>query len=265
MMASFLSLPPEIRVQIYRELFHSKDLEDRKQTITDEINDNSLHLLNISKSYKTQPPLVFVPSQQHEIASPILRTSSTIYREASEIFYNETSFHYYSQPCLIGELPTFSCINNSFRRIQHAELVMNFNLNMFFPSATTVHGFFEALRCFSERACLLKSLHLDIIDGSNPQILWSIDTDNFGHLIRDFGPNLERITIFIQSCCKERVLKMHVQKRWFSNNGWDECNEEELEILNPINRIPKWTFRRKSFSETSRPSDSAITTVPRDQ
>ena len=43
MMASFLSFPPEIRVQIYRELLQVENLEDPGQVITDFMDWNLLH------------------------------------------------------------------------------------------------------------------------------------------------------------------------------------------------------------------------------
>ena len=243
-MASFCSLPPEIRVQIYRELFHtSKDIEDRIQIINNELDEMFLH-----KFTTNQPMHLFVPSQQHQITSPILRTSRTIYHEASTTFYEETTFRCCSQLRFIGTLPTFYFANKNIHRFTHVELVLDLTHEKPFPTIAShsVQAFFKALRSFSKRACSLKSLHLDFI-GGDAEKLMAIDSDHFGNRIRDFGPKLERISIYIHYAFKASDLEHRVQS-WFSRTGWDECDKEELQNLDPINIIniiPEWTFRRR--------------------
>ena len=237
-MASFLSLPPEIRVQIYRELFHNQDLEDPRLTLTDEVDD---HLLFGVKIRSYQPSLIFLPSQQHKITSPILRTSSTIYREASEVLYKEASFRYYCRAYLFGDPSTLGFPNKTLHRVQHLGLVIK--------TLHYVHAFSNALQYFSKRACFLKTLHLDLYVGANPETLDAIDPGRFGDRIHDFGPKLERISIAVIHLFPSLDLDDLVQK-WSSAIGWDICKKEEIEgfISCPsdfleLSKIPKWTFR----------------------
>ena len=248
-MASFLSLPREIRIQIYRELFHCTDLGNLKQNITKEVDGN---LLFHDKNCSSNPPLLYAPSQQHKTMSPILRTSGTIYREALKVFYEESSFRFQSQAHLASGLPTVSSIgfpNETFHWIQHVELVINLRHNRPCPASASVH--FEALRYFSKRGCSLKSLHLVFNVGCFPSHLAVIGLEEFGEIVHDLGPQLDRISITLRHYLERLPLKYSgiVLPYWSPAIGWYVCNMEKHEGiftfggLERHNKIPTWTFR----------------------
>ena len=234
-MFSFLSFPPEIRVQIYRELLHSKDLEDSRQVI---VNTKTNHKSprDVYATSWSLPPLVYVHSQRYEVISPILRTSRTIYREASKVFY-ETSFRFQSLHYFRRDIPTVSFPNESLRRIQRAELVMS-STNLL-----RVDAYIKNLRHFLERFCSLKSLDLIFYVLSNSPSIAFIGRHEFWDLIHSLGPELQRISITLRDRFTQlRENSFNVTLPYYSPAiGWKLCNTEERQESR--NEILTWTFR----------------------
>ena len=248
-MASFLSIPPEIRVQIYRELLH-EGLEDSKQSIFYGMDHNWLRYVSPSISRQS---FVYLPSQQHKNMSPILRTSSTIYREASKVFYDEASFRFHNHARRVGDLPTAGFPYESIHRIQHAELLIK--LCRYGERRLAREGVqvcIGALRCLLERACSLKYLNLEFKASVDPAILGFNGLDEFWDLINNLGPKLERVSINLHHHWMRLPRQTHdnILRNWSPAIGWYMCSIEEREgfyyneSLKPYNKIPKWTFRR---------------------
>ena len=248
-MASFLSIPPEIRVQIYRELL-PKDPEDLKESILFKTYADWRRYVSPSVSHQS---FVYVPSQQHKNMSPILRTSSTIYREASKVFYDEVSFRFHSHARRAGDLPTAGFPYESLHRIQHAELQITLcSYGERRLAREGVQVCIGALRCLLERACSLKSLTLEFKASVDPARLAFIGLDEFWDLINNLGPKLERVSINLHHhwIRLPRQIPDNILRNWSPAIGWCMCSIEEREgfyyndSLKPYNKIQKWTFRR---------------------
>lgn len=86
MAPSFLLLPPELRVQIYRRLLcHSLPIQ-LEQCIT------SMDWININTDNKTLSGSESKADGHLPLRSAILRTCRTIYSEAMPILYGENTF-----------------------------------------------------------------------------------------------------------------------------------------------------------------------------
>ena len=248
-MASFLSIPPEIRVQIYRELL-LKDPEDLTQSILFETYVDWRRYVSPSISHQS---FVYLPSQQHKNMGPILRTSSTIYREASKVFYDEASFRFHNHARKVGDLPTAGFPYEILHRIQHAELLIK--LCRYGERRLAREGVqvcIEALRCLLERACSLKSLKLEFKASIDPASLAFKGLDEFWDLINNLGPKLERVSINLHHHWIKLPRQTHdnILRNWSPAIGWYMCSIEEREgffynnDLKRHKKTPKWTFRR---------------------
>ena len=185
--------------------------------------------------------------------SPILRTSNTIYREASKVFFEEACFRFHPHNNFFEDsrLPTIDFSNESFRQIQYLEIMRDLTIDDVGLTTVCEQKFTQALRCFLERGCPLKTLDLHFNVGNYPQRMATVHLDGFKDLILGLEPKLERFRITIRHCWARLPYSDsdYLQRRWSTTIGLNLCSVEEREgflrvdDLQPYNKIPTWTFR----------------------
>lgn len=186
MALSFLSLPPELRVQIYRYLLcHNSWIQPhRTSDMPGYLYDIQARTRGMSRLPSFEPG----PSTVYSLESAILRTCRTIYAEAMPVLYGENSFEYISCRYVLNQTdcPKAGFPDNNLEFMKHLEVEFYQEENWNVVSAKTIVA---AIQYFVMGDCGLRTFKLSSCDAW----YFSDGEEYTGNLINNTGNLINKI------------------------------------------------------------------------
>ncbi|KAF6233359.1 hypothetical protein HO173_008291 [Letharia columbiana] len=211
MAPSFLSLPPELRLQIYRYLLcHSSWIQARTfETPRWPI---------INRAQKLLPDCEREALRVFSLESAVLRTCRTVYSEAKPVLYGQNTFLY---SCVASKFVTeygmIGFLDKRLKHIQHLKLEIE---DITWCGVSTAESVARAIQYFVERGCELGTFELILNQ------LWDRPGGYYEdrhHLLREIAASQEVMAALVEL----EVSKTLTVSIWFLHEA--EASEHELQ------------------------------------